>query len=433
MSEPPGPPRRQLSSAALASLVAAGGTLVALLVSGSLNARVLGPTDRGYYALIILVPSLFCQLGGLGISLSLAHYLARRDISVHDAAAALRGPIGWQLGAVSALTLAGGIVVNVTHPSTVLACACAAVLLVPTTFMKEYGAAVIQGCGRSALANVLRVFPPVLWAVTITVLFVARIDDLRIVVAATILSETISSVTTALVARRVGRAQPATPARAGLGRTELLRFGRAGYIAYLSPLDTFRLDQLYVGLALSPLQLGYYAVGAAFTTIPRVVAHTMGLTAAPFVSFAQGSAEHSHRRAGVVFVLLAAGVSAVSALAIGLGASFLIPAMFGDSFAPAIPITQVLMVGGFVLAVRRIVVDVLRGTGDASVGAGSEIGGLVVFFALAPILSHSGGATGVAWAFSIAAMVNVTSLVIAKRRHAHALGRAALGAARAGR
>src|SRR3954471_15100982 len=51
---------------------------LSLAVSGVLSARLLGPTDRGYLAIVILVPSIISQAGSLGISLALTYFIARR-------------------------------------------------------------------------------------------------------------------------------------------------------------------------------------------------------------------------------------------------------------------------------------------------------------------------------------------------------------------
>lgn len=391
-------------------------TLVSLLITGSLAARILGPTDRGYFALLVLVPSLVCQVGGLGMSLALTHYVASGEIAAAQGLRLLRKALIIQVGAVTVASIALGMVLNVGHPGYVTVAVVIAASFAVTTYIKEYTVGLVQATGRSVAANLLKAFSPVAGAVGLTLLYVGGADTLTAVVLVWAATEWLSSALLVVTTRTYLRRDESLGARhTDVSQARIMRFGRAAYFSYLSPLDTFRLDQLYVGVALSATALGYYAAGAAFTTIPRVLAHSVGLTAAPLIARQRFGARVSVRRTGLVLGGLAIGTSAITALAVGLSAEWLVPALYGDAFRPAITLTQILMVGGFLFAVRRILIDVLRGVGRPAAGWRSEVGGLVVFVGLAPVLSSTDAAAGVAWAFTIAAAVNVGSLLWRER------------------
>src|SRR4051794_34124529 len=66
-----------VGKATLGSLTAGAGTQLALALSGVLAARMLGPENRGYAALLVVIPSVIAQVGGLGLSLSLSYFIAR--------------------------------------------------------------------------------------------------------------------------------------------------------------------------------------------------------------------------------------------------------------------------------------------------------------------------------------------------------------------
>lgn len=414
--------RPGLRGAAIASLLSAGTTLVALLVSGSLSARTLGPTDRGYFALLVLVPSLTCQVGGLGISLAMGHFVASREIGPTNALKQLQRPIFLQCALATLAAAALGLALNLGHPSYVLAGVLIAASFVLTTYVKEYAIVLLQATGNSTAANILKPMREVTWALGITVLFVAGIDDFLTVMLTCALAEwTTLALAALLTSLLVLRPDKTHSVEATVDSHEILRFGRAGYLSWTSPLDTFRLDQMYVGAAMSPASLGFYAAGAAFTTIPRVLAHTIGLTAAPFIAGQRASSGRSTRRTAVVFGVLATGLSGLTAIVVASSATWLVPALYGDDFKPAIAITQVLIFGGFLFAVRRILIDILRGIGNPGAGFRSEISGLVLFVIAAPVLGTQHGPIGVAWAFVVAAAVNVGSLLFRER---HLAGRA---------
>ena len=50
-----------------------------LLVSGILVARTLGPTDRGYLALLVLLPAVLQHIGTLGLPLATTYFIARDE------------------------------------------------------------------------------------------------------------------------------------------------------------------------------------------------------------------------------------------------------------------------------------------------------------------------------------------------------------------
>lgn len=404
-----------LRSSAVATLIGVGATLVALLVTGSLAARILGPTDRGYFALLVLVPSLACQVGGLGLSLALTHFVAAGDISAREGVRTLRVVLAVQVAVVTVASVALGLLLHMDHPGYVTASVFVAASFAATTYVKEYTVGLVQATGHSVAANLLKALAPLAGAVGLAVLYASGSDSLTAVVLVWAATEWIASIVLVVVTVLFVRREPGRQSPKSLSRQRMMEFGRAAYFSYLSPLDTFRLDQLFVGVVLSAAALGYYAAGAAFTTIPRVLAHSVGLTAAPLIARQRFGANMSARRTGLVLGGLAVGASGATALAVGLSAGWLVPALYGDAFRPAIEITQILMVGGFLFAVRRILVDVLRGVGQPSAGWQSEIAGLVVFAVLAPIMCALDDEVGVAWAFTIAAATNVLSLVWRER------------------
>ena len=59
------------------SLVASGGLQLIVIVSGVLVARSLGPQDRGYFALLVVVSGVCALIGNLGLPAAVTYYVAR--------------------------------------------------------------------------------------------------------------------------------------------------------------------------------------------------------------------------------------------------------------------------------------------------------------------------------------------------------------------
>ena len=64
----------------------------------------------------------------------------------------------------------------------------------------------------------------------------------------------------------------------------LLRFGIRGWLGTATPSEALRLDQVIVGLLLSPSALGLYVVGGSFSNLPRFIAQSVGLVAYPRIA-----------------------------------------------------------------------------------------------------------------------------------------------------
>jgi O-antigen/teichoic acid export membrane protein len=184
-------------------------------------------------------------------------------------------------------------------------------------------------------------------------------------------------------------------------RRKVLAFGRQGYIGYLSPVDTFRIDQLVVGLVVSPRALGLYVVGAAFTNFARSVAFAVGLSSTPEIA---AQADPRERRLAVRrMLILSAGILTIVNVGLAVVVLVAIPVMFGDRYRSSIPIAEILLVAGWLLSMKRITVDSMRGAGEAQVGTHAEIVNLVLFLAACGPLGLLLGGPGVALALVLGA------------------------------
>jgi len=181
-------------------------------------------------------------------------------------------------------------------------------------------------------------------------------------------------------------------------RGELVRFGLRGLIGSFSPVETFRLDQLVVGLVLSPVALGLYVVGLAFTTLPRLISHSIGLITYPRVAAEPDAA----RATAIVWRFF--GVCAVTTGAFVAVLEVVTPSIirffFGDAFAGAATAARILLVSSVFLSLRRILIEGAQGVGLPTLGTWSELVSWIVFaptlVVLVPRWGIEGMATGVA-------------------------------------
>ena len=72
-----------------------------LVFSGVVLARALGPEGRGYFALLALIPSVICQIGGLGLGLGLSYYVSKKHLSSRAIRSLMTRPVLIQVTVLS--------------------------------------------------------------------------------------------------------------------------------------------------------------------------------------------------------------------------------------------------------------------------------------------------------------------------------------------
>jgi O-antigen/teichoic acid export membrane protein len=398
-------PVRRATLGSVAAGVAAQGALV---ISGILSARMLGPTDRGYLALIILIPSTVAQLGSLGISLATTYFIARQPSSARAVVSLVRRPAFAQIAVLTAIHVIVVLFLIAGKPDRFTLAALISLGSVPASYAVEYGLAILQGTQRFAVFNLLRIVPTAAYAGVLVVLVLLSAGSLTIVFTASLMA-TIGTGALALgsglasLRGRDGAAEAPT-------RRDLLRFGLGSYLGYVSPIESLRLDQLYVGAVFPPATLGIYVVATAFTNLSRMVGQSIGLIAAPHVaSLPEGSEQ---RRAAWRFFLLATVLCGGVTLVLILTVQWLTPLLFGHQFASAGGLAQVLVLGAFFLAIRRTLTDGARGCGLPALGSLAEAAAAAWFVPAVLLLSGPLDDMGVAVAWTSAVAFGFAVLLV---------------------
>jgi O-antigen/teichoic acid export membrane protein len=348
------------------------------------------------------------------MSLAATYYLASRLIGGNEMVALLRRPAAIQ---VTALTLINATVIigyTVISGAPILVPALISLLLIPIMVCADYGYAFLLGAKRHGLVNAFRSLALVIYAAVLVVLFALGVPSVLYVVLALVGSNLIACLVimlTGLREMRTFRVDRSIVSEVGSveARRKVLAFGRKGYVGYLSPVDTFRIDQLAVGFLLAPRVLGVYVVGAAFTNFGRSVALNIGLSSTPEIASHASPNERAHsvRRT----LVLSAGVLAIITLILEVVVIFAIPVLFGNAYRSAIPVAEILLIGGGALAMKRIAVDAMRGAGETRAGTRAEIVNVVVFLVACVPAAVLLGGPGVALAVTFAAFCGSVVLV----------------------
>ena len=410
--------RRQLALATAGSVAAGLAGQTALMVSGPLLARMLGLDGRGYLAALVLWPTLIAQLGSLGVPLAVTYFTAQGRGSARGLA---RTALWFAVPQALLLTALHAVVLLLVlrgEPASVRVAGAVTLAAVPASLAQLYGLAMLQGQQRFAAFNVLRLLPVILYAGGVAALFISDVTNILSVAVVLVGVNASVGATTLVMGLRASGSAGTAPGSANL--REMLRFGLRGLFGSVSPIESFRLDQMVLAIFLAPAALGLYVVGLAFINLPRFVAQSVGMVAYP--SVAARTDETAARRTMWAFLWATLAMSMAIVLSLVLTVGWLVPFFFGAEFRDAVQVTQILLPGVVFVAARRVLSDGLRGRGHPTAGTLAEV---AAWLWLAPALAVAvplWGASGVAgamsssYAFSFGALLIIAALLGEMRR-----------------
>lgn len=364
----------------------------ALVASGPVLARGLGPDGRGRLALMVLVAVLAVQIGGLGLPLSISYHLSRPATAVRDrltyGKAILVG-----LAGVVALSCVSYLLLAFFGPLTAepVGVFVVAALIALSGYGVQVYVATFQGTGRLRSLNVARLLPVVLSSFALALAYLAGVHFS--VGRALVPYLGANLVTLAVLAPAWWRAHgaerpPEAVPEMGLDPLEryeavtlgqLVGYGWRGMLGAGTPLDTLSLDQSLVGLFLSPGDLGIYAVANAVVNLPALL--YTGLSFAVLPAIAGAATAQDRARAVRTALRATAAIFVVSVAVEELIAGFVISWAFGSHFDRSISICRLLIPGAGLLSARRAVMSILFGLGHPAVASRAELGGLVLLVA----------------------------------------------------
>ena len=403
-------PRRLTSARARklgGSLMASGAAQALLIMSGVLVARGLGPEDRGYLALLVVISGICVLVGGAGLPTAVTYFVARNRAAARAIVGSLAVPYAVQIGATIAVQVLVMFAFIHDDPQRVKVAAVISILLVPGILSHSYGLAILQGQERFRPFNVLRILPTGMYAFAVLAAFVLGLADLDMLMATWSLSLFVGGLLALGIALR------GLPARDEFAvapeRSHLMKFGLKSLVGSTSPIEALRLDQALVGLLLTPVTLGLYVVAQAFTNLPRVVALSVGMVAYPHV--ASQPDRTSARRSLWRYFFLGVGISAAVIGLLEIGSAPLVRIFFGEQFDGATPIARVLLLATLFMCARRVLTDCVNGLGRPGLGTLAEIVSWVLLVPAIAVLLPTHGAEGVAFALAISWMISLLLLV----------------------
>jgi len=408
------PPRvgDRIARLSLGGIAANAACQVLSFASGILVTRALGPEARGMFFLIIAFTTIVVTVGTLGLPNANTVFVAQRryprgTLHANSAVAALG------LGVASLLLYA--LLRQPLQASILLGIPTAYVLWglsqAPLLLYENFWAGMAIGAGEVGRYNSLLVCKMAAAALLVGGLF--ALGALNLVSLLGVWTATnlggVSWMVWAFRGPESGLLRPSWEAL-----REALRFGLRLHAGGIASIVWQRFDSFYLNATHGTIAVGHYSLAVTLTEgLWKLVGPIVNAIQQPVVAEGGVGALLMTRRVlrHVCFMLVVLGGG------LGMLAPWIVPGLYGDAFAPAVPAVRILLAGtigvGLAMVTSVYFVGVLDRPGLLSWLAWlSAVLNVVLCLALIP----RGGVTGAAWASAVTYMLGILIVLALFRR-----------------
>lgn len=390
---------RDSSARLVAELVAAA----AMLVTGVVIARTLGPDGKGVIATLSYLVVLMGQLGVLGLGDAAIVLEARTPALGRRGLEALTGgTLALSSITAAAIPLYGVLFLADSHPLTLGLAA----LAVPSWAATSLFTGIENARGHVAFTSFVHALQAAVTAVgTVALVFLLRLEEPGALVAL-LLGPLSAAVILAAHLRR--RGLPLMPRLRLPPLRRAVRIGVPIQLAVLLQTLSARADVLVVLGMLGPVAAGQYSVAVTAGQLALYVPYAVALAAFPALA-ATDEGELAERLVRLFRLTLAGG----SLIAAGLFVAVppLLPMVFGHGFAPSVTPALILLLAALVSSEQWVLARALSARGRTNVLLRSYVVSTATMVALDLILIGRLGLTGAAIASVVAPLAGLAVLL----------------------
>lgn len=376
-------------------------------------ARVLGPSGRGIYALIILVALILQKLGTAGVEISNVYFAAKRKYKLDDLCS-------------NSLVLAFGLsfffisvfwgVYNTTAFQKFLSSNYVVpgylwmtVFILPFYMIYVFFRAIFLGREKIEKYNAVNVIYGILQLGLVFLLLVVLAQGLFGAVLSYFLTIIATALFAFLLTIKTARIRPTINFK--LVRKSV-QYGGKGYLGNIMQFLNYRLDMFLVAYFLTPASVGYYAVSVGIAERLWMFPGSIGTVLFPRISSIKSAQANRLTPKMARHTLLIVFIISLGLLIL---ARPLIRFLFGLEFLPSVGPLIMLLPGIIALSVAKILISDLAGRGKPEFGTLASFISLAVNIPLNIWLIPKWGIFGAAFAstvaYSLAAFVILLSFL----------------------
>jgi len=380
-------------------------------VASIILARALGPTGRGIYALIVLIPALMLKLGSLGIEAANVYFTGNKRYEIKDIVSnSLLGSI--LLSSILILLFFGVfhldifqnyLASNQINPFYL----CLVVLTVPLSLLSGFLISIFLGAEKITVYNKINIFNSTFKLILLTVFLVI----LKQGVLGAVLSYVLGIIVCALVV--IILITKFTKITFSFNRRLLkdsTKYGLKTYFGNLTQFLNYRLDMILVAAFLTPASVGFYSIAVGIAERLWMLPGAIATVLFPKISSLKDKEANNltPRIARHTFLIIF-----VFALILALIARPVIKILFGSVFLPSVMPLMILLPGIIALGGCKILTADLAGRGKPQFGTYAAFVSLAVNIPLNLWLIPKWGISGAAFASSVAYITATLIVMVA--------------------
>lgn len=369
------------------------------ILTSIIVARLLGPSDRGVYAFIVLFGSSLLPLATLGTGAGVVYLVSSGKFEVNRVflttcllGVATGGVCAGIIGACIAGHVFGSVITAL--PFTMLL---PILLVLPLQGLDFMINRLAIGTHWFSLMNWSMIAKPILNALFLLVAVAMLHGGVRGAVIAVCAAAVVSAVGTTLLSFR--RYQPIFTLERTYTRA-CLSYGLRAWWGDLALRVNLRLDQFLLGLIGQASQLGLYSVAVNFTELLWVIPDAMGPVLFNRISAGTTTEEDRTRLLAVIHRVLFL-LTLVVAVAVGLFAPLVLRLTVGRKYVGAAGALQLLLPGTLLMVTTKTLTKYFGGTGKPLKSSVPQVVGAVLSAVLYIVLIPRLGVTGAAIASSL--------------------------------
>jgi O-antigen/teichoic acid export membrane protein len=363
------------------------------LVGSIILARWLGPSQRGVFAAIILIPTIIQYFINFGLSSTTIYFTANPNSD--------KSAIWSSLIVISFIQSIIGIVIGYfvidfylqKYGAGIIHLGHLYLLTVPFGLLSMYATYMLQGASYFKITNLLKCIVPIGYCVGIIWLKFQQhltIDNLvyvQLIIQFSYLIIALFLLYKILLIQFIFKIEYDFI-------YQMLNYSVKIWLGDISQLANSRIDQFLIGGILSSKDLGIYTVAVSVAKFTSVFADAVRTIMLPSVT-SKGSFQEKVAETVNFFKkywIFSIFFHAIFAFSLPI----LIPFVFGGAYSEAIIICQILVIGSFFINAKTVLAGGVLGMGFPEIMSYVEVIGMIISFILSVLMINSYGLIGVA-------------------------------------
>ncbi len=361
-------------------------------------ARVLGPEERGIYALAVLLPSLIVTFSNFGIGPAIVYYVARGEFRRQD----ILGNSVWLSLTIGTVGVVAGLLVVVfvrrtAFPGVPLSYLLLAVVLVPAEMFSAHIRYVLLGAQRIKEFNCVQIAQSCIFLASIGIALLVLRSGVRGAILAGVTTWLLVDVLVFHWAREAAGGVDFGPNITYVKQAAV--YGLQAYLANILGFLNYRVDMFLVNGFLGPAAVGPYAVGVEL--VERLWMMSQAASTVLFPRVAGETVEQERKEFTPVVARTVLWTTAVGALVLAVLSRPIVLLLYSEAFLQVVGALQALLVGVVALGVGRVLSNDIAGRGLPRLNIYGGLAAVMTNLALNIWWIPRYGIIGAAWASTV--------------------------------